>query len=242
METSSTQATVVTGQHARFKKIFNTGYESIIAISAQGAIEECNEATLKLFQCEETELIETQFNRTECVSWSRGRINKIHTGADLIFALRRRSCQPIIRYQFVSGHRTPDQRFVDDPDMLKIIEMFVDVLSERIKSVLTTFGDSNFTMVSEIAQQLKGASGGYGYSLMSELAFHVGQLEKCNAEVDQAENQAAVGNPLCKIAGEIDSLDDPDVDSQHFSAALMSLTSVLGNTTTTNTQVADTVG
>ncbi len=86
--------------------------------------------------------------------------------------------------------------------MLKIIEMFVDVLSERIKSVLTTFGDSNFTMVSEIAQQLKGASGGYGYSLMSELAFHVGQLEKCNAEVDQAANQAAVGNPLCKIAGE----------------------------------------
>ena len=176
--------------------------EGIIAISAQGAIEECNEATLKLFQCEETELIETQFNPTECGSWSRGRTNKIHTGADLIFALRRRSCQPIIGYQFVSGHRTPDQRFVDDLDMLKIIEMFVDGLSERIKSVLTTFGDSNFTMVSEIAQQLKGASGGYGYSLMSELAFHVGQLEKCNAEVDQAENQAAVGNPLCKIAGE----------------------------------------
>ena len=66
--------------------------------------------------------------------------------------------------------------------------------------------------------------------------------EQVSKSVQSAENQAAVGNPLCKIAGEIDSLDDPDVDSQHFSAALMSLTSVLGNTTTTNTQLADTVG
>jgi PAS domain-containing protein len=68
METSSTQATVVTDQHARFKTIFNIGSEGIITICAQGAIEECNEATLKLFQCEETELFETQFNRTECGS------------------------------------------------------------------------------------------------------------------------------------------------------------------------------
>lgn len=52
METSSTQAAALADQHARLKTIFNTGSEGIITISDQGAIEECNEATLKLFQCE----------------------------------------------------------------------------------------------------------------------------------------------------------------------------------------------
>ena len=66
--------------------------------------------------------------------------------------------------------------------------------------------------------------------------------EQVSKTVQSAENQAAVGNPLCKIAAEIDRLGDPDVDIQQFSAALMSFTSVLGNTTTTNSQVADTVG
>jgi len=198
--------------------------------------------------------------------------------------------------------------FADDPDMLKIIEMFVDGLSSRIESILTAFEDRNFTTVSGIAHQLKGASGGYGYPSVSELAFDVEQLAKRSAEADQIEAaltglvdecrraivgvrgtiasgpvvdsarlavavdsesavvsvgfvqdeeqsatratvhqrvseavQSAVGNPLGKIAARIDSLDDPNVESQQLSAAWMSLTSVLGNTTTTNTHVADTV-
>lgn len=59
--------------------------------------------------------------------------------------------------------------FAEELDMLKIIEIFVDGLSERIESIHTVFEDSNFTTVSGIAHQLKGASGGYGYPLMSEL-------------------------------------------------------------------------
>lgn len=203
--------------------------------------------------------------------------------------------------------------FADDPDMLEIIEMFVDGLSERIDSILTAFEDRNFTSVSGIAHQLKGASGGYGYPSLSELAFEVEQLAKRNAEDDQieaaltvlvaecrraivgvrgsiandpvvdsvnssvaagfegaaavtesvqnveqsatletiheqvsevvqpAQPQVAVGNPLGAIAAQIESLNDPNVDSQQLSAALMSLAQVLGNTTNSNTQVADNV-
>ena len=70
--------------------------------------------------------------------------------------------------------------FSDDPDMLEIIEMFVDGLGERIDSILTAFDDRNFTAVSGIAHQLKGASGGYGYPSLSDLAFDVEQLARKN--------------------------------------------------------------
>ncbi len=203
--------------------------------------------------------------------------------------------------------------FADDPDMLEIIEMFVDGLNERIESILTAFADRNYTTVSGIAHQLKGASGGYGYPSLSELAFDVEQFAKQNAADDQieaaltvlvaecrraivgvrgsiggdsaadsersavavapesavasdefvqneeqsatletiheqvsevlqpVETPIAAGNPLGEIAAQLKTLNDPNVDSQQLSAALMSLAQVLGNTTTTNTQVADTV-
>ena len=93
--------------------------------------------------------------------------------------------------------------FADDPDMLEIIEMFVDGLSERIDSILTAFEDRNFTTVSGIAHQLKGAAGGYGYPTLSELAFDVEQLAKQNAEDTQIEKALALLVDQCRgaIAG-----------------------------------------
>ena len=77
--------------------------------------------------------------------------------------------------------------FADDPDMAEIIEMFIDGLSDRIESITTAFEDRNFTTVSGIAHQLKGAAGGYGYPSLSELAFEVEHLAKQNADDAQIE-------------------------------------------------------
>ena len=62
IETSAKQAAALADQEARLRTIFNTASEGIVTISDQGAIEECNEATLELFQCEESELIGTQLS------------------------------------------------------------------------------------------------------------------------------------------------------------------------------------
>ena len=62
METSEKQAAALADQEARLRTIFNTASEGIITINANGAIEACNEATLALFQCEESELIGTQLS------------------------------------------------------------------------------------------------------------------------------------------------------------------------------------
>ena len=203
--------------------------------------------------------------------------------------------------------------FSDDPDMLEIIEMFIDGLSERIDSILTAFEDRNFTTVSGISHQLAGASGGYGYPSLSEFAFDVEKLAKQDAGEDQIEaalivlvdecrraiagvrclgvadpvidsvsstvatgresdiasdervqneeqsatletihqvvpavaqptnRQPANENTLSEIVARIESLNDPNVDIQQLSAALMSLAHVLGNTMNSNTQLPDSV-
>ena len=204
--------------------------------------------------------------------------------------------------------------FVDDPDMLEIIELFVDGLNDRIASILTAFKDRNFTTVSGIAHQLKGASGGYGYPSLSELAFDVEQLAKQNAEdaqiedaltllvdrcrgaivgvrgleslnesvtsanvvtscvsenpvepketvtsneqnemletihqevseVAQSSNAArpTVGNSMSEIAAQLATLNDPNIDSQQLSAALMSLAQVLGTASKSSSSMAECV-
>jgi PAS domain S-box-containing protein len=191
--------------------------------------------------------------------------------------------------------------FADDPDMLEIIEMFIDGLHERIESIQAAFNGRIFTTVSGIAHQLKGAAGGYGYPSLSELAFEVEQLVKQNALEQQIEealtllleqchraivgvrgsdfvttaasspksiapalsepiaspveaatndrqsemletihqevpevaqsvtSEPVVSSALGGIAARIESLDDPNVDGQQLSAALMSLAQVLEN-------------
>jgi PAS domain S-box-containing protein len=203
--------------------------------------------------------------------------------------------------------------FADDPDMVEIIEMFADGLSDRIESITTAFEDRNFTTVSGIAHQFKGAAGGYGYPSLSELAFEVEHLARQNADDAQIEdaldllvgqcrgaivgvrgleslNQTAKpadvtavtesespippeetvasdeptatletihqevpkvaqapntalpgGNPLTDFAARLEKLNDPDVDSQQLSAALLSLAQVLGTTANSNAPATESV-
>jgi PAS domain S-box-containing protein len=60
IETTGKQSAALADQEARLRTIFNTASEGIITIDDQGAIEAVNEATLQLFQCEESELLGTQ--------------------------------------------------------------------------------------------------------------------------------------------------------------------------------------
>ncbi|NQV27048.1 MAG: response regulator [Rhodopirellula sp.] len=201
--------------------------------------------------------------------------------------------------------------FADDPDMLEIIELFIDGLQERIKSIQAAFQDRVFSTMSSIAHQLKGAAGGYGYPSISELAFDVEQLAKQNASETQigdalnllveqchraiagihglervsfepapmaiadstpsvaiaasrtavpddeqrhtldaiyqevpvatppANSPEAAGSPLGELAACIARLNDPNVDSQQVSAALMSLAQALGDTANSERSTAD---
>lgn len=74
--------------------------------------------------------------------------------------------------------------FADDPDMAEIIEMFLGGLEERVTSLDSAFGTGNLTELASVAHQLKGAAGGYGYPIISSLAFDVEKLAKAGQADD----------------------------------------------------------
>lgn len=64
--------------------------------------------------------------------------------------------------------------FADDPDMIELVEDFVESMPERIESLRTAFESGSVEEVRRIAHQLKGASGGYGFGSVGSAA---GELE-----------------------------------------------------------------
>jgi PAS domain S-box-containing protein len=86
--------------------------------------------------------------------------------------------------------------FADDPDMLDIIDMFVDGLPDRIMNLSLGYTEADFEAVSGIAHQIKGAAGGYGFSSISDAAQLVEQLARAGGPADQLESPL---NSLLKL-------------------------------------------
>lgn len=101
------------------------------------------------------------------------------------------SAAPKSHTQEESGIQPLISEFANDPDMIEIIEMFIDGLDERIDSIENAFAQGNYSTVAGIAHQMKGAAGGYGYPTLSEMAFEVERLAKAGGP--QEKVQAALG-------------------------------------------------
>jgi HPt (histidine-containing phosphotransfer) domain-containing protein len=59
---------------------------------------------------------------------------------------------------------------VDDPDMLDIVEEFVEGLETRLDEFRQAFEQLDWDHLTKLAHQLKGAGGSYGYAKLSNLA------------------------------------------------------------------------
>ncbi len=75
--------------------------------------------------------------------------------------------------------------FADDPDMAEIIQMFLDGLEDRASGLDNAFGSGNLINLASLAHQLKGAAGGYGYPIISQLALDVERLAKGGESNDE---------------------------------------------------------
>lgn len=62
-----------------------------------------------------------------------------------------------------------------DPEMLELIEMFVDQMPTRVEAMRSAWQARDHVLLSRCAHQLKGASAGYGYETVGEAA---GELER----------------------------------------------------------------
>ncbi len=62
------------------------------------------------------------------------------------------------------------QLVIEDPEMIDIVEEFVDELPTRIAEMQNAHRDLDWEMLRMCAHRLKGAGGSYGYPMLSEVA------------------------------------------------------------------------
>ena len=101
--------------------------------------------------------------------------------------------------------------FAKDPDMIELVELFVNELPARIKAMQEAIAANNLDVLKRAAHQLKGAGGGYGFPSVSAAA---GRLEHSIVESAGGPSPTATAIPtlppeslvLAKIRKELDDL------------------------------------
>lgn len=85
-----------------------------------------------------------------------------------------------------------------DPDMVELIQFFIEEIDERIETLQETSQSKDVAGLRTIAHQLKGAGAGYGFEPISDLA---GELERL---IDVAEPPAITQDILQQVDDLID--------------------------------------
>ena len=83
--------------------------------------------------------------------------------------------------------------YASDPDMLELIQMYVDEIPERVRSIQDYWNRGDIAELKRIAHQIKGASGGYGFPtvgaaagmLEHHLATPTPDLNECSRQIDE---------------------------------------------------------
>lgn len=63
-----------------------------------------------------------------------------------------------------------------DPDMVELVEFFVEEIDERINTIQATAQADDMVGLRTVAHQLKGAAGGYGFEPISNTAAELERL------------------------------------------------------------------
>lgn len=74
--------------------------------------------------------------------------------------------------------------FADDPDMLELVEWFVEQIPQRVRQLEESFENGTLEELGTLAHQLKGAGGSYGFPQITESAR---RLEQQSRESDVEE-------------------------------------------------------
>lgn len=91
-------------------------------------------------------------------------------------------------------------QMADDEDFLPLLEMFVDELDDRIAAIRTQFDQSQGDRVRELAHQLKGAGGGYGYPQITEAAKALEDVLKADGPVAEVKAKIDQLDQVCQAA------------------------------------------
>lgn len=89
--------------------------------------------------------------------------------------------------------------FAGDPEMTDLVKKFVDEMPQRVDAMLDCWEKGQLGDLRRLAHQLKGASGGYGFPTVGQLAA---QLETGLAAAGRAPDPQA----LDRLRAQVDEL------------------------------------
>lgn len=73
--------------------------------------------------------------------------------------------------------------FADEPEMLELIGMFVAEMPGWVKRIRSVWKEQQLGELRRLAHQLKGAAGGYGFSIIGDTAAEIeDRLEESETE------------------------------------------------------------
>lgn len=87
-----------------------------------------------------------------------------------------------------------------DPDMLELVEMFVEELPDRIAAIEQAVQQANLADLAKLSHQLKGAGGGYGFSSITEAAAAVEKQAKTQSDINAVKESLGGLLSLCRRA------------------------------------------
>lgn len=88
--------------------------------------------------------------------------------------------------------------FADDPDMMELVEFFVDEIDDRVAQLDAAFHSKDSDTLKDLAHQLKGAAGGYGFQVISDAAAKVELPLKDGQAIDTITSELNDLLSLCK--------------------------------------------
>ena len=88
----------------------------------------------------------------------------------------------------------------DDPDMIDLVEEFVENLKGRVTALDATVADNNLGELARLTHQLKGASGGYGFDLLGEAAAELERSAKAAGTVEDIKDAVEDLISMCNRA------------------------------------------
>jgi len=90
--------------------------------------------------------------------------------------------------------------YADDPDLLDLVERFVEELPRRIAALQLKLNEQDFQSLAGLAHQLKGAAGGYGFSSITDSAAALERSARVPESLDRLAQELQYLADLCRRA------------------------------------------
>lgn len=91
--------------------------------------------------------------------------------------------------------------FNDDADMLELVRAFVDEMPDRITQLEAAWRDHDTATIKTVAHQLKGASAGYGFTVVGQAAAELeSAVQSIRSDLASAQSEFDALVDLCRRA------------------------------------------